>query len=197
MLQPPGCSHQRWLSQYLMNSCLCRCQPEPSSPWSALEPTLHITQDSSDGDCTSATGPEPCAGCKVLPAVHPALPPMSSPAPSPSCCRAGTRPSSHALTQVVWLIQLENGLALERQRVTPQLDQPRSPAPNIAVPGARAGAKWARARACGCQAPAPRQNRHKWLLANLKGRLCLQLALLSLMSCITVQQRQVSPRVYL
>lgn len=86
---------------------------------------------------------------------------------APLCC---TRPGSRVLTQVERLIRLEHGPALERQRVTPRLDQPCSPAPDAAVPGARAGAPWTPACACGCQPPAPQQNGHTRLLARLTGR---------------------------
>lgn len=71
---------------HFMNSCLCRCHPEPSSPLSLVESILHSTSANSDCIPTVATGPYHCARHLQLQVLsyHP-RPPLRP----PLCC-AGT-----------------------------------------------------------------------------------------------------------
>lgn len=159
------------LIPHFVNSCLSRCQPEPNWSQSFLAPRLVQIAPPPRAPARGAKG---AFWPRVL-SYHP-HPPLRP----PLCC-AGTRLCSHARSQMVGLIRLENCLSVSRRRVISQPERRRS--------RGRGLCRCARGRAHPHPSETGASGQQTW-----RAGLRLQLRLLQITSCITLQQREVSPK---
>lgn len=182
--QPPVCNYKHWILNSLLISWIPAC---PTATQSAILHWARWSQSSAPRPVQIASAPPPRAparGAKgaFWPRVlsyhpHPPLHP-------PHCC-AGTRLCSHARSQMVGLIRLENRLSVKRQRVISQPERRCS----------RGRGSCRRARGCVHLHPSKTDasGQQTW-----RAGLRLQLVLLQITSCIMLQQRKVSPqKIYL